>query len=514
MQRINGRTTILSGTKSFNYISRIPGAMGNSPVSIAELFFAHSGNIVPFELETITNEMRENFTHQINEEHVTEILESYEDCIGGLPNSIIDKRLIEGHSNGLIDLNVDALIKTDLGWKFHNSGELVARADASADAIWRVIIEKYDIKKIPFVSNEFLEEAEQTGELFIDGEPIAIREGDRWQLMNSNHSLAGPALRVLHHSDVECAFNNARPNFDTYHGAVMSNDRFQETGGAFEGFENRGDSVNGKGFYMACKNEAIKTYANPNSPERQLQREGLGLHYDRGVLHPCEIKGSAALFDCNFNGDGMINNTDAQPSPYVFAALAHEHLDNADTIQRVLGRALCRMGNATRNFEVFMAIKGFADDIYKETKATSERDILGKIVRSVGYDGIIIAPPSKKQMAALNDLSNQIKTQNGELFEYISGSDLPEKAIANHLASYLQLIRNSVPNSLDKGHVIIFSDPENVINLGEPIPMPAPAKDGKHILYDSKADLDQVSDGYLKSEFDYELEVSSGLTPY
>lgn len=387
------------------------------------------------------------FISDVDKKTCIQILDDYLKTFKGKEKSIGDKRINDGFNSGLIDFGIGAYIKNENGW-FDHKNKKVADINTSLKEM-KDLISKI-IKIIPVITFEDLKKADETGVFEINGFIIAKKNDESlWEFKRGEKiiKLSGDSIRVLHHSDFEAIIPIELTPLKLYHGVTKAKTERVDT--SFNGFKSYGLSRQGDGFYMTTKEEVVDVYSNPKSAERishkieLFEKHGIAKADDYvGVIHECELTNKAIIWNCSHDTERFINNVDNKPSLCSIMAIMNNYGDNLDEKMKniITFKSMAMMNNAITGFDVYMAVNEMQNYLFRESDKDC-RKILGQVTQSLGFDGILIKPPSIKDVSTILILEND---------EY-------SNIIKNNMRSYMLKVKDNTPAYLKELHVVLFN---------------------------------------------------------
>lgn len=407
--------------------------------------------------------------HGYTADHLRESIDTYVSSHNhnlGSNHSIPSHRLKYGIKNGLIDLNSEALILTDEGWRTH-SGLLVADKNANFKEI-ESIAKKYT-EIIPTLTHEQLESFDRKGKIVLNGEVVAEKINpslydDEWYIHAQSRTLIGNAKRVLHHQDIPFYLTEdvSAITESLYHGALYDEQETDAISLRDPIERSFGASSPAKGVYMAGLNEAVKVYANGMSMERQALKEFVIENLDReytnenrqGVIFKARLSNNVSIYNADYNAGCSVYTTVVKPSPYALLAIInHSSTDNKD---RVKARVISELSCAENPFEVYRCIERLSESLESQY---DRRKIIEKVFNAMGYDSIRIAPPTKEQIQKMYEINQDISKNMDSYISNMKGqcSGNP-KSILNDFMNYSQFLLRGVSGLIDRNHVIVFDN--------------------------------------------------------
>ncbi|MEZ9709339.1 hypothetical protein AB4254_11725 [Vibrio breoganii] len=397
-----------------------------------------------------------------------------------------DMRIATGFKSGAIDLVNDAYIKTDSGW-CNKDGDVVLHKDATFVEFDALV--KSSQKFIRTITVRELAEADNTGELRIDGELVANRfmwDGiERWHL-GGTHFLAetedGSIRPMCHLAENIYVVENESGLEHVYHGALDFYDSEPST--EFLGFgKHYGFSNQGNGFYAGGLNEVANVYCNLKVSERMSLRSqcrdahNAAIH--RGEMLDVEFNETpdGKLFKFNVGDSLHILNFDCPESDYIpaFTTLPSPSLmqglvqsapcEDKSTLEKWSSRMLMNVYNSRSGHEVYTHIERFINSTRSLVSDNAYTTSLWpKIVGALGYEGMKIAPMPEDALEELNvfkaDLQQLIETSTEpNLVTLECGKKVGIASVSEYITAieyHIKMIGDALPHRLDEFHLVVF----------------------------------------------------------
>lgn len=361
---------------------------------------------------------------------------------------IAEARITEGFKAGLIDTINNAYMKTDRGW-IDDEQAVILPNDASLEDVRSFLSEK--IRIIPSLTAYDLENFENIGECNINGKLIAKKDEDgQWIDQDSNKKFdEGTLIRLLHHRRDPIAILAGLPAGNIYHATVTDSKLPEESHIMREGVCMQGDAVYG----TSSVNEAVKIYGNPKSYEvggRYLHEGEEGrLKKEKNIFgHLYQIHTQGSLYKASLKSKNL--NFDEVPSPSVITLLAKEN----DTSLGFANNWWMMMKSSSSTYDLYMALNEFATTMYKNNpKGETGKNVLGKVLSSMGYQGLEIIFPSKEKVAEYRTKTEELKNIDKEEFLKFG---VNRDVVAEELSNYLQRLEDAIPAKAEKSHLLVF----------------------------------------------------------
>lgn len=359
-------------------------------------------------------------------------------------------RIVSGYQHGLIDTINNAFLKTDRGW-INDEQKVILPVDATQDDVVAHISSL--VRVVPSFTIKTLEQAELTGELFVNDRLMAYKENGDWVDTSTNKKFAtGELIRLLHHRNDPMVILTGVPSEKLYH-ATVSQSKEPDTGHVTrKGMAMQGDAV----YTTTSVNEAVKIYGNPHSYE--IRGKLLDEH-EKGVInrdkfifgHLYEVDTNANLYKADLKTRHLSFND--VPGASAILLLAKE----AGASEGFAQNWWMMMKAANNTYDAYCAINEFSGVISGQVKG--DNNCLKKIYAAMGFEGLEIKIPSKVELDNIQSNITAVENMNAENGVLMG---MKRDPIVKKFNSYLQHVKEGIPAKAQGNHVLIF-DQENMV---------------------------------------------------